>query len=84
MNLHRLASLCAEGNQEVWENLSEIRFLQRVEEMRSPLTHWGERLGLYSTTLFCMYLTPYLTSVTSGLIFIYLRNLNKPSPPSSQ
>ena len=80
VNLYRLAKLVEAGNEEVYENLSEIRFVQRIDESTSPLLRYSEQAGLGTTVLFGLYLAPFLTVFSAGIVWVYLRSQKSVRP----
>lgn len=74
VNLYELGTLVAEGNDEVWENLNEIRFVQRVDEARVPLLRWGELFGVAATAVSGFYLAPFVTTVIIAALMAYFHS----------
>ena len=60
VRLYLLSSMVRDGNIEVWENLNEARYVQRLEEMYSPEFKYPRKAGIYGTLACITYLTPAL------------------------
>lgn len=60
VKLYHLSALVKEGNKEVWENLNEARYAQRLEEIYSPQYVYSRMFGTYGTLSCIFYMTPIL------------------------
>ncbi|OMJ67357.1 hypothetical protein SteCoe_35503 [Stentor coeruleus] len=67
MNVYSLSYLVKEGNSEVWENLNEARYVQRIEEFYNPMIKYSRILGIYGTWAVVLYCTPVL-GIIVGII----------------
>lgn len=70
LNLMRLAVMVSEGNEDVYANLNEVRFVQRMEEAASPVKT-SEKVGLGVTLGICCYFSPILTVLALGGAYSY-------------
>ena len=75
LSLHHLADLVAQGDLRVWANLNEMRFVQRVREAISPELRRSEQAGVAVTAALCMYCAPFVATLTTGVVWVYLSRM---------
>lgn len=60
LGVYQLSRLVREGNKEVWENLNEARYVQRLDEIYSPQYKFPRLVGIYGTWVVILYCSPVL------------------------
>lgn len=64
VHLFKLSLLVREGNSEVWENLNEARYVQRLDEIFAPRYYYSRLLGMYGGLGIITYCAPFLGVLT--------------------
>jgi hypothetical protein len=71
INLFHLSQLVRDGNAEVWENLNEARYFQRLREIEEPQLVYSRLGGITAICISITYFTPFIGALLGTLVYKY-------------